>query len=114
MGSSSARDLLIVYAEAFARDADPEEFSLEALIAHECGHQVVCRNPSLQRLVAGKMTLAAEEVVASVIGSVLVEGPGDREDLILKSINDAIRCGLDLDEASDLVFDLRRLVEKRR
>ena len=114
LGSSVAHDLLVIYAEAFVRDADPEDFSLEALIAHECGHQLVHRNAAWQRVLAGAITSAAEEVLASVAGSVLVERPVDREDLVLKAIHDAVRCGLDFDAASQLVFELRRLLEKIR
>ena len=39
-GSTAHEDLLTVYAEAFERDADPEDFSLEAILAHERGHQL--------------------------------------------------------------------------
>src|SRR6266481_6451352 len=42
-------DLLIVYAEAFERDADPDDFSLEAIIAHERGHQLLARHQPLTR-----------------------------------------------------------------
>jgi hypothetical protein len=38
IGPSAEDDLLLVYAEAFERDADPDDFALEAMIAHECGH----------------------------------------------------------------------------
>src|SRR5579863_5555362 len=47
-------DLLSVYAEAFVRDADAADFSLEAILAHEIGHQVVCRNARLQALLGGR------------------------------------------------------------
>jgi hypothetical protein len=90
LGSSPARDLLVVYAEAFLRDADPEDFSLEAVIAHECGHQALCRNAASQQYLPGTWTPASEEVV----GSVLVECSTDRESLLLKAIDDAVRCGL--------------------
>jgi hypothetical protein len=94
------------------RDADPDDFSLEALIAHECGHQAVFRNAAWQQVLPERMTSAAEEVLASVIGSVLVDDRADREDLMLKSIDDALQCGLDLTDACNLVFELRRLLEK--
>lgn len=113
LGSSPARDLLVVYAEAFLRDADPEDFSLEA-VAHECGHQAVCRNAAWQQFLPGSSTPASEEVVASVVGSVLAERSTDRESLLLKAIDDAVRCGLDVQEASQLVFELRRFWEKMR
>ncbi len=47
IGSSADEDILIVYAEAFERDADPADFGMEALVAHECGHQRLIRNRDL-------------------------------------------------------------------
>src|SRR5205807_2707778 len=52
IGPSAEEDLLILYAESFERDADPDDFSLEALIAHECGHQRLIRNRNLQTILA--------------------------------------------------------------
>ncbi len=49
LGASPGQDLLIVYAEAFERDANPEDFSLEAMIAHERGHQLLARHERLAR-----------------------------------------------------------------
>src|SRR5687768_13238849 len=43
-------DILVLYAEAFERDAGPDDFSLEALIAHECRDQRLIRNPPLRRV----------------------------------------------------------------
>jgi hypothetical protein len=37
LGSSTEHDLLVVYAEAFVRDASHSDFSLDAIIAHERG-----------------------------------------------------------------------------
>jgi hypothetical protein len=34
-GAAANEDSLILFAEAFDRDADPDDFSLEAIIAHE-------------------------------------------------------------------------------
>ncbi|MCY2994627.1 MAG: hypothetical protein NTY19_43215, partial [Planctomycetota bacterium] len=114
LGSSPARDLLIVYAEAFLRDADLEDFSLEALLAHECGHQIVYRNVAWRRFLPGPMSPVVEEVLASVAGSVLATHPVDRENLVLKAVHDAVQCGFDLDDAGQLVFELRRRLEKTR
>jgi hypothetical protein len=114
LGSSTARDLLVVYAEAFLRDTDPEDFSLEAVIAHECGHQVACRNIAWQHFLPGQTTPASEEVLASVVGSLLVERSTDRETLVLKAIDDAVRCGLGVEDASKLVFELRRFWGRMR
>ncbi len=38
LGTKIEDDMLVVSARAFERDADLAEFSLEAIIAHECGH----------------------------------------------------------------------------
>jgi len=43
-------DLLIVYADAFSRDAAGDDFSLEAIIAHERGHQLLHRHERLLRV----------------------------------------------------------------
>jgi hypothetical protein len=43
-GSAAEQDLLTVYAEAFERDADPNDFSLQAMLAHERGHQLLARH----------------------------------------------------------------------
>src|SRR5690242_9360640 len=49
LGRAAANDRLIVFAEAFERDADPDDFSLEAILAHERGHQLLARHPRLVR-----------------------------------------------------------------
>src|SRR6478736_5587006 len=49
-GSTPEADLLTVYAEAFERDADSEDFSLEAMIAHECGQSAKGASRQLQQL----------------------------------------------------------------
>src|SRR6516225_10087488 len=67
-GATQEDDVLTVYAEAFERDGNPGDFSLDAMIAHERGHQVLARNPRLARRVAG-LPLAAEEILASLVGA---------------------------------------------
>src|SRR5437868_2561932 len=52
-GSNEDDDLLTVYAEAFERDANPEDFSLEAMIAHERGHQLLARHRRLAKRMEG-------------------------------------------------------------
>src|ERR1022692_569839 len=76
-GSTEERDLLTVYAEAFERDADPDDFSLEAMIAHERGHQVVARHPRIaKRLTA--ISAASEEILASLLGSMFCQDDSER------------------------------------
>jgi hypothetical protein len=59
--------MLAVYAEAFERDSNPDDFSLDAIIAHERGHQILARHPRFRKRVAG-LSLAAEEILASLVG----------------------------------------------
>lgn len=110
LASESRLDLLIVDAEAFLRDADPKDFSLEAMIAHERGHQIVSRNEQLQLLLGGKVAPATEEIMASLAGSWLVDGD-DRQSLVLKALDEALQCGLAVSEATDLITELRALME---
>src|SRR5438445_1868677 len=67
-GRTAAEDLLTVYAEAFERDANPVDFSLEAIIAHECGHQLLARHPRIVKRVEGRTSIASEEILASLLG----------------------------------------------
>src|SRR5438094_1330952 len=71
-GSTAEEDLLTVYAEAFQRDADPEDFSLEAILAHERGHQLLARHPRIARRVAvGRISAESEEILASLLEAML-------------------------------------------
>src|SRR5947207_1094135 len=70
-GSTAEEDLLTVYAEAFERDADPEDFSLEAILAHERGHQLLARHPKISNRVKGRISAASEEILASLLGAML-------------------------------------------
>ena len=73
IGPMPAEDLLVVYAEAFERDADPADFSLDAIVAHECGHQRLIRNGNLQAILVRFPGQARfEEVLASLVGSLLL------------------------------------------
>ncbi|MBX9623190.1 MAG: hypothetical protein K2X82_05195 [Gemmataceae bacterium] len=100
-----AGDTLVVYAEAFRRDANPDDFSLRAIVAHERGHQVLARDRRLAARAAG-LPVAAEEVLASLIGARLV-GPGsDREALVAKAAADLLDAGVGPDRAARLVGDL--------
>src|SRR5438445_2430051 len=73
-GAAAGSDLLTVYAEAFDRDAEPNDFSLLAIIAHERGHQLVARHPRLS-VILTSVSAAAEEVLASLFGAVVLK-PG--------------------------------------
>jgi predicted Zn-dependent protease len=75
-------DLLIVYAEAFERDADPDDYSIEAIVAHEVGHQVLRRHPELARRMARRISADSEEIIASAIGAIIAPTQADRDDLM--------------------------------
>jgi hypothetical protein len=83
-GSSQEADLLTIYAEAFDRDADPDDFSLESMIAHECGHQILARHPCIAKRVEG-VSEASEEILASLLGAMFCKANDDRDILIAKA-----------------------------
>ncbi len=84
-GSAAAEDLLTVYAEAFERDANPEDFSLAAMIGHECGHQILARHPRIARRVAG-LSRPSEEILASLLGAMVCPDDTDRVALIARAV----------------------------
>ena len=88
-GNTPEEDLLTVYAEAFERDADPNDFSLEAMIAHERGRQVLARHPRLSALLASASP-AAEEVLASLLGAVVLEPGPNRDPLLDKAAFESV------------------------
>lgn len=106
------RDRLTVFAEAFERDADPADFSLEAMIAHECGHQLLARHPMLRRNLPAGWSDRSDKIVASLLGSLLVWEVRDRENLIAKATFDALGSSSDLEGAMCSVGDLRMLLEE--
>src|SRR5260370_42688526 len=86
-------DLLIVYAEAFERDADPEDFSLDAILAHERGHQLLARHPRLARHLVGGLSAASEEILASILGAMVCAPGPDRDALLAKATAELISRG---------------------
>jgi hypothetical protein len=53
-----------------------------------------------------------EEIVASLLGSLLVEQEKDQQDLLLKALFEAEKQGLEPDRATWLIMELRALLEK--
>jgi hypothetical protein len=100
LATRSQDDLLIVYADAFERDADPEDFSLEALLAHERGHQLLARHPRVARQVAGRISPASEEILASILGAMLCPAGPDRDALVGKATVALLAHGEDPDTAA--------------
>jgi Zn-dependent protease with chaperone function len=98
-------DLLIVYAEAFDRDADPDDFSLAAIIAHERGHQVLARHPRLSVLLASASP-AAEEVLASLLGALVLEPGPDRDALSDRAVFELLSRGATAETAERVIANL--------
>lgn len=111
LGPRIGSDVLTVYAEAFLRDANPNDFSLNAILAHECGHQLVFRHPKLSRWLQGTISLVSEEALASLIGSLLVSGVGDHNDLTMKAICDVLNCGVERAHAEEVILKMRSVLE---
>ncbi len=112
MGPTVDQDVLIVYAEAFRRDAVRDDFSLEAIIAHERGHQLIYRHDRLRRNAPREMSSVTEEVLASLLGSLVVSRVRDREDLVAKAIVELLDRGLSLTDASRRIQELLMYLEE--
>jgi hypothetical protein len=104
-GAWEAADLLTVFAEALERDADPNDFSLRAMIAHERGHQILARHPRLSARLAG-VTNAAEEVLASLLGALVVETGHNRDLLVAKATAELLAAGREPEDTMRLVREL--------
>jgi hypothetical protein len=109
-GSTAEEDLLTVYAEAFERDADPEDFSLEAMIAHECGHQILARHPRIAKRVTG-LSEASEEILASLLGALLCGADADRVSLFAKATAELLDHGQRVESATGQLQELWDLLE---
>jgi hypothetical protein len=107
-------DLVTVYAEAFERDGNPLDFSLEAIIAHERGHQLLARHPRLGPQVLGRISAAGEEILASVLGAIISPKPKDQNDLLAKATAELLNRGEQPEVATrlirHLIDDLERLL----
>jgi hypothetical protein len=112
LGPLPEQDQLIVSAEAFERDADLSEYSLEAIIAHERGHQIYSRDPRVHAIFAPKATPVLEEFAASIIGSILVESTRDQRDLMYKACFEACNVGVPFAEAWQLCRECRQFLEE--
>ena len=108
-GAEAGTDLLTVYAEAFDRDADPDDFSLSAIIAHERGHQLLARHPRLSVSLA-TVSLGAEEVLASLLGALVLKPGPDREALRQKAAFDLLHRGATAEAATRVIENLWELL----
>jgi hypothetical protein len=110
-GSKAEEDLLTVYAEAFERDADPEDFSLKAILAHEPGHQLLARHPRITRRVAGRISAGSEEILASLLEALLCDAGTDRDALLAKATVDLLSHEETLEVATRRLQELWDLLE---
>ncbi len=108
-GAEVGTDLLTVYAEAFDRDADPEDFSLSAIIAHERGHQLLARHPRLSVSLA-TVSPGAEEVLASLLGALVLKPGPDRDALRQKAAFDLLQRGSTAGMATRVIENLWELL----
>lgn len=104
-GAEAGTDLLTVYAEAFERHADPDDFSLSAIIAHERGPQLLARHPRLSLLLASASP-AAEEVLASLLGALVLEPGRDRDTLVGKAAFELVSRGATAETAERVITNL--------
>ena len=109
--AAAEQDLLTVYAKAFERDANPDDFSLEAIIAHECGHQLLARHERLTRNLPSEWSEVTEEIVASLLGSLLVTAEKDQQDLVLKAMFQTNMQNLESYDATLFLMELRAQLE---
>ena len=94
-----------MYAEAFDRDADADDFSLAAIIAHERGHQLLARHPRLSLSLASASP-AAEEILASLLGALVLEPGPDRDTLLDKAAFDVVNRGATAVTAQRVITNL--------
>ncbi len=110
-GAAAGSDLLTVYAEAFDRDADPDDFSLTTIIAHERGHQLLARHPRLSVLLASA-SAAAEEVLASLLGALVLQPGPDRDMLLDKAAFELLSRGAAAATAERVIANLWDQLER--
>jgi hypothetical protein len=85
---------------------------LEAILAHERGHQLLVRHPRLARLVPKPMSLTTEEILSSLLGSLLVEHPKDKQDMMMKALAEAAQTGRDVNQLEAELEEIRTMMEK--
>lgn len=111
LASTPEEDLLTVYAEAFERDADAEDFSLQAILAHERGHQLLARHPRIAARVAGRTSPASEEILASLLGAMICPAEADRDALVGKATVALLSYGVAPEQATRQLQVLWELLE---
>lgn len=111
LGANITQDVLRVFSQVFERENDPQQFSLEAIVAHECGHQVFHRHRLLHRWFGSRVSLSHEEIIASLIAALLVASRTDKDALLDKAFSDALETGISGPEATSMINGLRAVLE---
>jgi len=112
IGPSADQDIMVVYAEAFERDADPADFRLEALVAHECGHQRLIRKQDLRSVLAKFPGERFEEVLASLVGSLLLTESESARTLVWKATAELGDLGMSAESTVHFIERLRTLLRR--
>jgi len=74
--------------------------------------ELLARHPRLTRLTQPIVAWVTEEILASLLGSLLVENEKDQKDLLLKAAGEATDRGMDAQRASLFLTRLREILEK--
>ena len=111
LGRKIVDDEMRVFAQAFDWNDDSREFSVEAIIAHECGHQVYHRHRWVQRWFGSDISESQEEVIASLIGALLVTTVADHDALQDKALGDALNAGTNPAEAVAFINGVNKVLE---
>ena len=73
---------------------------------------MLARNPALATILAKGIGQPGEEILASLIGSLIAQSDQDRQDLYYKALYDAIEQQIEPARAVQLLHDLRSVLEK--
>ena len=92
-------------------DADPAEYSLRAILAHERGHQILARHARISRMVAGRVGDVGEEILASLLGSMVCANETDRDCLVLKAAAELVGRDVNPDDAYEQLQKLHNIFE---
>jgi hypothetical protein len=112
IGPSADDDIMILYAEAFERGADPEDFPLEAIVAHEVGHQKLHRDPKFRAVMTQFGGAQFEEILASLVGCVLLGGGVPAHLLLCRAVAELGDRRISGQEAVRMAERLIRLMEQ--
>ena len=85
--------------------------SLEAIISHERGHQLLARHPRIAKRVAG-VSEASEEILASLLGAMICNDDADRISLFAKALAELLDLGQSVESANRQLQELWDVLEE--